>query len=126
MHVYDGHGGSSELAVLNSLHSSPLTFIEVNVYLWCINVLYQNAVDSTTASLMQWCQVTRQGCWNTGVAHRQATPSPSVCTFNIRWILTSMSLSRCVCLFSLCGDVYIHPTAPCTAQSHSIETHLFS
>lgn len=31
VHVYDGHGGnSSELVVLNSLHSSPLTFIEYN------------------------------------------------------------------------------------------------
>lgn len=29
MHVYDGHGGSSELAVLDSLHSAPITFIEV-------------------------------------------------------------------------------------------------
>jgi peptidylprolyl isomerase domain and WD repeat-containing protein 1 len=30
VHVYDGHGDSSELAVLDSLHSSPLTFIEYN------------------------------------------------------------------------------------------------
>ena len=31
VHVYDGHGGSSEMAVLDSLHSSPLTFMEVGM-----------------------------------------------------------------------------------------------
>jgi peptidylprolyl isomerase domain and WD repeat-containing protein 1 len=30
VHVYDGHGGNTELACLSSLHTSPLTFIEYN------------------------------------------------------------------------------------------------
>lgn len=38
VHVYDGHGSSCELAVLDSLHSSPLTFIEVNIQSSCGSV----------------------------------------------------------------------------------------
>ena len=29
IHVFDGHGNNKEIALLDSLHSSPLTFMEV-------------------------------------------------------------------------------------------------
>ena len=35
IHVFDGHGDNKEIALLDSLHSAPLTFMEVrqhNVY----------------------------------------------------------------------------------------------
>lgn len=43
VHVYDGHGGnSSELVVLNSLHSSPLTFIEVTIIILLSILCFQH------------------------------------------------------------------------------------
>lgn len=117
MHVYDGHGSSSELACLTSLHSSPLTFIEVtSTSAGEGSAYFVSYSSSTTVSMRQWCQETKLGCWNTGVDLPLAIPSPKMCSSSISWTLTSMNLSRCISLYTC-------PARDClvlfTAQSDS-------
>ena len=100
VHVYDGRGSGEELAHLDSLHHSPILFLQVGdahrspSLPACGPHPPCPLLCSTIPSTMWSSQQTRVGCSSTGVAPPMPTPSPPTLTSSTRQRLTCTSLPR--------------------------------